>query len=65
MKEGFGHSLDLLVVMMIDLSAMVKHIADVGNGEAKAVNSLSSLLIRTVPEAAHSVFKVLSNGVSI
>ena len=65
MKEGFGHSLDLLVVMVINLSAVIKHIADVGNGETKAVNGLSCLLIRAVPEAAHSVFKVLTNWVSI
>ena len=65
MKEGFGHSLDLFIVMMINLSTVVKHIANIRNGETKTVNGLGSLLIRAIPEAAHRVLKVLAYGICI
>ena len=29
MEEGLSHSLDLLIVMMIDLSAVIKHVTNV------------------------------------
>ena len=28
-EEGFGHPLDLLVVVMVDLAAVVKHVTDI------------------------------------
>ena len=30
-EEGLGHSLDLLVVVVVDLSAVVEHVANVGD----------------------------------
>ena len=64
-EEGFCHSLDLLVVVVINLSAVVKHIADVGNSETKLVDGLGSLLIGAIPEATHGVLKVLLNRICI
>ena len=29
MEEGFSHSLNLLIVMVINLSAMIKHVANI------------------------------------
>ena len=62
-EEGLGHSLDLLVVMMIDFTTVVKHITNVGDSETDLVNGLGGLLVGSVPEAAHGVFDVLLNGV--
>ena len=64
-KVGFRHPLDLFVVVMINLAAMIKHVANVRDGEAERVNSLGNLLIGSVPEAAHRVLKVLLNWVGI
>ena len=64
-KVSLSHSLDLLIVVMVNLSAVIKHVANVGYGETKLVNSLSGLLVRSVPEAAHGVLEVLLNGVGI
>jgi hypothetical protein len=65
MEEGLGHSLDLLVVMMIDLATVVEHVADVRDSEAQLVDTFGGFLIRAVPEAAHGVLEVLLNGVGI
>ena len=65
MKEGFRHSLDLFIVMVINLSTVVKHIANVGNSETNTINGLSSLLVGAIPESAHSVLPVLTNWVCI
>jgi len=64
-KEGLSHSLDLLVVVVVDLAAVVEHVADVGDSETKLVNALGGLLVGAVPEATHGVLEVLLNGVSI
>jgi len=64
-EESLGHALDLLVVVMINLAAMVKHVADVGDGESELVDGLGGLLVGSVPEAAHGVLKVLLDGVGI
>ena len=64
-KVSLSHSLDLLVVVMIDLTAMVKHVANVGDGETKLVNSFGSLLVGSVPEATHGVLEVLLDGVGV
>ena len=44
-KEGLSHSLDLLVVVVVDLAAVVEHVADVGYSETKLVDSLGGLLV--------------------
>ena len=49
-KVGFGHPLDLLVVVMVDFAAMIKHIANVRDSETELVKSLGSLLEGSVPE---------------
>lgn len=64
-EEGLSHSLDLLVVVVVDLSAVVEHVTDVGDGETKLVNSLGDLLVGSVPEAAHGVLKMLLDGVGV
>ena len=65
MEEGLSHSLDLLVVVMVDLTAVVEHVTDVGDGETELINGLSDLLVGSVPEAAHGVLEMLLNGVGI
>ena len=64
-EVSLSHSLDLLVVVMIDLAAMVKHVANIGDGETKLVNSFGSLLVGSVPEATHGVLEVLLDGVGV
>ena len=64
-EEGLGHSLDLLVVVVVNLTAVVKHVTDVGDGETELVNGLGCLLERSIPEAAHGVLEVLLNWVGI
>jgi len=64
-EERLGHSLDLLVVVVVDLAAMVKHIADVGDSETELVDSFGGLLESSVPIAAHGVFEVLLDGVGV
>ena len=53
MEESLSHSLDLLVIMMINLTAVVKHVTDIGDGETELVDGLGGLLVRSIPEAAH------------
>ncbi|MCP4555935.1 MAG: hypothetical protein GY836_10975, partial [Herbaspirillum sp.] len=65
MKEGLGHSLDLFIIVMIDLTAMVEHVTDVGDRETELVNGLSGLLVGSVPEAAHGVLEMLLDGVGV
>ena len=65
MEERLRHSLDLLVVVMVNLTTVVEHVTDVGDSETELVNGLGSLLVGTVPEAAHGVLKVLLNRVGI
>ena len=64
-KEGLSHSLDLLVIVVIDLTAVIEHVADVGHGQTELVDSLGGLLVGSVPEAAHGVLEVLLDGVGV
>ena len=65
MKVSLSHSLDLLVIVMIDLAAMVKHVTNVGHGQTKLVNGLGGFLVGSVPEAAHGVLEMLLDGVGV
>ena len=65
MEVSLSHSLDLLVIVMIDLAAMVKHVTDVRYGQTKLVNGLGGFLVGSVPEATHGVLEMLFNGVGI
>jgi hypothetical protein len=64
-EEGLSHSLDLLVVVVVDLTAVVEHVADVGNSETELVDGLGSLLVGSVPEATHGVLEMLLDGVGV
>ena len=64
-KEGLSHSLDLLVIVVIDLAAVIEHVADVGHGQTELVDGLGGLLVGSVPEAAHGVLEVLLDGVGV
>ena len=64
-EEGLSHSLDLLVIVVVDLSAVVEHITDVGDSETELVDGLGGLLVGSVPESTHGVLQVLLNGVGI
>ena len=44
-EEGFSHPLDLFIVMMINLTTMVKHVTDVRYCETELVESLGGLLV--------------------
>jgi len=44
-EERLSHSLDLLVIMMVNLAAVIEHVADVGYSETKLVDSLGGLLV--------------------
>ena len=65
MEVSLSHSLDLLVIVMIDLAAMVKHVTDVRYGQTKLVNGLGGFLVGSVPEATHGVLEMLLNRVGI
>ena len=65
MEESFGHPLNLLVVVVVNLATVVEHVADVGNRQTKLIKGLCGFLVRSIPEAAHSIFKVLLNRVGI
>ena len=52
-EEGLSHSLDLLIVVMIDLSAVIKHVTNIRDSETEGVDGLGGLLVRSIPEAAH------------
>ena len=54
-EESLSHALDLLVVMMVNLTVVVKHVAYVGGGGAKLVDGLGGLLVRSIPASAHCV----------
>jgi hypothetical protein len=45
MEESLSHTLDLLVVMMINLTAVVEHVTNVGDSKTKLVDGLGGLLI--------------------
>jgi hypothetical protein len=64
-EEGLSHSLDLLIVVMIDLSAVIKHVTNIRDGETERVDGLGGLLVRSIPEAAHGVLEMLLNRVGI
>ena len=56
MEEGFSHSLNLLIVMVINLSAMIKHVANIRYCKSHLVNSFGYFLIRAIPESSHGIF---------
>jgi len=64
-QERLGHSLDLLVVVVVDLSTVVKHITNVRDSKTKLINSLGGLLVRSIPETTHGVLEMLLDWVSI
>ena len=64
-EEGLSHSLDLLIVVMIDLSTVIKHVTNIRDSETEGVDGLGGLLIRSIPEAAHGVLEMLLNRVGI
>ena len=64
-EVSLSHSLDLLVIVMINLTAVVKHVTNVRDGQTELVDGLGSLLIGSIPEAAHGVLEVLLNGVGV
>ena len=62
-KERFSHTLDLFVVMMVDFTAVVKHVTDIRNSETHLLDGDTDFLEGAIPEATHCVLKVLLNGV--
>jgi hypothetical protein len=64
-EESLSHALDLLVVMVVNLTAVVKHVTDIGDGETKLVDGLGGLLVRSIPESAHCVLEMLFNRVGV
>ena len=64
-EERLSHPLDLLVIVVINLTTVVKHVTDIGNSETELINSLGGLLVGTVPESTHSVFEMMLNRVGI
>ena len=64
-EVSLSHSLDLLVIVMINLTAVVKHVTNVRHGQTELVDGLGGLLVRSVPEAAHGVLEVLLNRVGV
>ena len=64
-QEGFSHPLDLLVIVVINLTAMIQHVTDVRDSETELIDGLGDLLVGPVPEAAHGILKVLLDGVGI
>ena len=65
MEESFGHPLNLLVVVVVNLATVVEHVADVGNRQTKLIKGLCGFLVRSIPEAAHGVLDMLLNRVSV
>ena len=64
-EEGLGHSLDLLIVVVVDLSTVVEHVTEIGDRETHLVDGLGDLLVGSVPEAAHSILEVLFHWVDV
>ena len=64
-EVSLSHSLDLLVIVMINLTAVVKHVTNIRHGQTELVDGLGGLLVRSVPEAAHGVLEVLLNRVGV
>ena len=64
-EERLSHPLDLLIIVMINLTAVVEHVADVGHGKTELINSLGGLLVGAVPESTHGVFEMMLNRVGI
>ena len=44
-EVGFGHPLNLLVVVMVDFAAVIKHVTDVRDSKSKLIESLGSFLV--------------------
>ena len=44
-KVGFGHPLDLLVVVMVDFAAVIKHVTNVRDSESKLIEGLGGFLV--------------------
>ena len=64
-EERLSHPLDLLIIVMINLAAVVEHVADIGHGKTELINSLGGLLVGAVPESTHGVFEMMLNRVGI
>ena len=64
-EERLSHSLDLFVVVMVNLTAVVEHVANIGDSETELVDGLGGLLVGAVPVATHGVLEMLFNGVGI
>ena len=45
MEEGFGHSLDLFVIMVINFATVVKHITKIRDRESHLIDGLCALLV--------------------
>jgi hypothetical protein len=65
MKEGLSHPLDLLVVMMIDLSTVIEHVANIRDRETHLVNGLGHLLVGAIPVSTHGILEMLFKWVNI
>ena len=65
MKEGLSHPLDLLVVMMIDLSTVIEHVANIRDRETHLVNGLGYLLVGAIPVSTHGILEMLFKWVNI
>lgn len=65
MEESLSHSLNLFIIVMVNLSAMVKHISNIRNSKTKLINSFSDLLVASVPEASHGIFEVFLHWISV
>ena len=44
-KVGFGHPLDLLVVVMVNFAAVIKHVTNVRDSESKLIEGLGGFLV--------------------
>ena len=65
MEEGLGHSLELLVIVMVNLATVVEHVTDIRDSKTELVNTLGGLLVGAVPEATHGVLEMLLDGVGV
>ena len=50
MEESLSHSLNLLVIVVINLAAVVKHVTDIRDGESELINDLGGSS-RSLPKA--------------
>ena len=44
-EVGFGHPLNLLVIVMVDFTAVIKHVTNVRDSKSKLIESLGSFLV--------------------